>query len=56
LHGNRHEGWELHDVAGERVEEPDGGVLVSLENQEALHGVENTVVREQREPDTDKDP
>jgi hypothetical protein len=56
LHDERHEGWELDDVAGERMEEKDGGVLVSLEDQEALDGVKNTMIREQREPDADKDP
>jgi hypothetical protein len=56
LHHKRREGWELNDVAGERVEEADGGILVSLEDQEALDGVKNTMIREQREPDADKDP
>jgi hypothetical protein len=56
LHGERREGWEVDDVAGERVEEADGGVLVSLEDQEALDGVENAVVREEREPDADEGP
>jgi hypothetical protein len=56
LHHKRHEGWELDDVAGKRMEEKDGGVLVSLEDQEALNGVKNTMIREQREPDADKDP
>jgi hypothetical protein len=40
---------ELADVAGEGVEEADGGVRVALQEEEALGGVEDAVVREQRE-------
>ena len=37
---------ELGDVAGERVEEPDGGVAVPLEEEDAVDGVEDAVVLE----------
>ena len=38
------------------MEEADGGVLVSMEEQEALNRVEDTVILEQREPDVNKNP
>ena len=45
---------ELGDVAGERVEEPDGGVAVPLEEEDAVDGVEDAVVTEEREPGADE--
>ena len=40
---------ELAEVVGEGVEEEDGGVRVALQEEEALGGVEDAVVGEQRE-------
>ncbi len=43
------EGREVGDVAGEGVEEADGGVVVPLQQEEAVDGVEHHVVLEERE-------
>jgi hypothetical protein len=48
------EWWEVQNVAGERMEEPDRGVMVSLQDEETIHGVEGTVVLEQRDVDADE--
>ena len=45
---------ELRDVAGERVEETDGGVVVPLQQEDAVDGVEDAVVAEEREPGADE--
>ena len=45
---------ELGDVAGEGVEQADGAVPVALQEEEAIGGVEDAVVLELREGDTDE--
>lgn len=45
---------ELGDVAGEGVKEADGGVPVALQEEEAVWGVEDAVVAEEREGDADE--
>jgi hypothetical protein len=45
---------ELADVAGEGVEEADGGVRVALQEEEPVGGVEDAVVREQGEAGGDE--
>ena len=45
---------EVQDVAGEGVEEADGGVVVALEEEDAVDGVEDAVVPEEREVDADE--
>jgi hypothetical protein len=49
------EGWELTNVAGERMEEANGGVLVPLKEKEAVDRVKGSVIPEQWKPHTDKD-
>jgi hypothetical protein len=44
---------KLGDVATERVEEANGGVVVALEEEKAVHGVHDAVTVEVRELDTD---
>ena len=46
--------WELRDVASERMKETDGGVLIPLQQEDAVDGVEDAVIPEEREPDTDE--
>lgn len=46
--------WELNNVASERVEEADGSVFVSLEEEEAVDRFQSTVVLKQGELDTDE--
>ena len=48
------EWWQVNKVAGERVEQADGGVAVPLQDEEALVGVEDAVVVEQRDADADE--
>jgi hypothetical protein len=45
---------KVSQVAGERVEEANDGVLVALEEEEAIHGVEDAVVSKERKLDTDE--
>lgn len=44
---------ELRGVAGEGVEEADGGVVVPLQQEDAVGGVEDAVVPELGQPDAD---
>ena len=44
---------ELGDLAGERVEQADSVVPVTLQEEQAVGGVEDAVVLELREGDTD---
>lgn len=46
---------ELRNVAGEGVEEADGGVSVPLQQEEAVDRVKDAVVLQKREPDADED-
>lgn len=46
--------WELRDVASERMEETDGGVLVPLQQEDAVDGVDDAVIPKEREPDADE--
>ncbi|KAF8758108.1 hypothetical protein HU200_010773 [Digitaria exilis] len=50
----RHQRRELDDVAGERVEDADGGVDVAVEEEEAVDGVEDDVAVEEREVGPDE--
>ena len=49
------ERWELGDVAGQRVEDANGGVFVPLEEKEAIDRVKNMVIPQQPELDADED-
>jgi hypothetical protein len=48
------EWWQVENVTGERVEQADGGVVVPLQDEGALVGIENAVVVEQRDVDADE--
>ena len=46
---------EINNVAGERMEHADRGVVVSLQDEEAaIDGIEHAVVLEQRDVDADE--
>jgi hypothetical protein len=45
---------EIDNVAGEGMEYADRGVVVSLQDEEAIDGVEHAVVLEQRDVDADE--
>jgi len=48
------EWWQVEKVAGERVEQADGGVVVPVQDEEAFVGMEDAVVLEQRDADADE--
>jgi len=48
------EWWQVNKVAGERVEQADGGVVVPVQDEEAFVGMEDAVVLEQRDADADE--
>jgi hypothetical protein len=41
--------WQVKDVTGERVEQADGGVVVPLQDEEAIEAIENAVVLKERD-------
>jgi hypothetical protein len=47
------EWWQV-DIAGERVEQADNGVVIPLQDEESFVGVEDAVVLEQRDVDADE--
>jgi hypothetical protein len=48
------ERWEINNVAGERMEYANRGVVVSLQDEEAIERIESAVVLEQRDVDADE--